>query len=77
MLTYASAEDKINNLKNLDLALYGDTKGEIRQVIINKLETHLFHLKDTNCPEEYLAKLEEKGNPSGKDGNFFNKIRCS
>ena len=61
MITYERANEKILNIKNLDLALYGDTKVEIRKVIIEKLEKHLFEIEIT-CPEEYLAQLEEKEN---------------
>ena len=62
MLTYKKADEQIKNLHNLDIALYGDTKGEIRQVIINKLEKYLFDVKDNDCPERYMEKLiaEEK-----------------
>lgn len=61
MITYEKANKKIENLSDLNFALYGDTKGEIRKYCLKKVEKHLFQIRE-NCPEEYLNRLERNSN---------------
>lgn len=83
MIFYSRAEEKIESLKNLDFALYGETRNDIRKFVINKLEGHLYDEKII-CPEEYLDKwekerpqegLEEYGDIYFKKKDKFDRIK--
>jgi len=71
MITYERADLKMESLKKLDMALYGDTKGEIRKFIIRELEKHLFDIS-IDCPEEYLMKIQDENENENidRDGIF-------
>ena len=68
MISDVSGNERINDLKNLNLGLYGDNKAEIRKVVINQLEKHLFKI-DVTCIEEYLNNIVE--NENSKEGKFL------
>lgn len=73
MITYQIAEKKLDDMKNIDFGLYGDSKGEIRKVIIKKLEKHLFEI-DCECPEEYLTKIDGNNDKTINMGIYFKII---
>lgn len=70
MITSIKAHQKIDDMKNIDFALKSDTKGEIRKVIISKLEKHLFEI-DCDCPKKYLIKIDAENNKDFKSKFLF------
>jgi hypothetical protein len=68
MINYDYAKEKIDSLKNIDMALYGDTKGQIRKYIIEELEKYLFNI-NVSCPELYLNEITVENSTEKQNTN--------
>jgi hypothetical protein len=72
MISFNFAKENIENLKKLDVTIYGETKGELRKYIVHQLEKFLFDHK-ISCPEDYLQKFEKENLKEGEqiDGKII------